>query len=233
MNLFGGDVRLKVKTQYFGDEAEEMRSYFLRNTKEEVNKNFVNFYSSDFSKISLVGDVRYEDDKVENVITSTEEYLIKNFWVNDDKTGETGSTYARVLSTYLKKPDTKLRTMPLKVVHPTEVYQTIKLYLPEEITSEDYNNQIESDGFVFRSSSRYNDRVVTLRYSYKTTASYLEAEKTSDHIEKIEAALNDISYVITTPKAKTAVSSWYWQYILFFMVLGVIFLLARKQWINR
>jgi transglutaminase-like putative cysteine protease len=230
MDHFGGDVQLKVKTQYFGDEAEEMRSYFERNTKEEVNKNFVNFYSSDYSKISLVGDVTYEDNKQENIVTSNEEYLVKNFWVMDEKTGETGSVYARVLSTYLKKPETKLRTMPLKVAHPLEIYQTIKLYLPEPITSEDYTNQIESDGFIYRGSSRYNDRVVTLRYSYKTKNSFVEAERTDDHIEKVDAALNDISYVITTPKERTALAPGYWQYILFFFVLGIFFILARRQW---
>ncbi|HEY0651651.1 MAG TPA: DUF3857 domain-containing protein, partial [Chryseosolibacter sp.] len=150
MDAFGIDVRLKVETRYYGDEAEEMRSYFLRNTTQEINKNFVNFYSSDYSKISLVGDVTYQDDKLANVIITHEEYLVKNFWTYDEKNGETASIYARVLSTYLKKPETKLRTMPLKVVHPTEIYQTIKIYLPEEINSEDYNNEIESDGFIFR-----------------------------------------------------------------------------------
>ena len=228
MNEIGGYVTLEVKSQFYGDEADDMRSYVKSTTKDEIHKNYLNFYAKDYSEISLKKDVEFTDDKVENVITSTEEYLLKNFWTLEPEKGKTAYLYARVLSGYLLKPETKLRTMPLAIRYPREIFQTIKIYVPEEWNIEDYRKDIESDGFVYRSSVLYNNKIITLRYSYKTKTSYIETENTADHINKMDEVLNDLSYTIykSVNDGDTGNTK---QYVVIALVIGVGIYVIRKK----
>ncbi|HEX8038766.1 MAG TPA: DUF3857 domain-containing protein [Chryseosolibacter sp.] len=196
MDKVGGYVSLEVKSEFYGDEADDMRNYFQTSTKQQIHKNYLNFYARDYSEIEMKKDVEFQDNQAENVITSTEEYLIKNFWTLDEDRRKTASTYARVLSSYLSKPDTKLRTMPLAVSYPLQVTQTIKIRLPEEWTVDDTRNDVESDGFVYHSSTFYNNKTITLRYFYKTKTSFIESARAIDHINKIDEVLNDLTYTI-------------------------------------
>ena len=71
------------------------------------------------------------DDKARNTIVATEEYLLKDLW-KADKENISATLYAGVLGTYLKRPDRRVRTMPLAVTHPRDVSQTIKIKLPKD-----------------------------------------------------------------------------------------------------
>lgn len=224
----GGYVTLQVETEYHGDEADRMRQYIRTNAKEEIHKNYLNFYANDYSEISLQRDVEYQDNLVENIVTSTEEYLLKNFWGLDPEKGRIAYIYARVLSSYVNRPDTKLRTMPLAIRHPQQVFQTIKIFLPEEWDVDDTQNSIESDGFSYHSSALYNDKTITLRYSYQSNASFVAAENTGEHIKKLDEVLDDISYIIYKPmndsgKGRTK------EFLIVALLVGVTIYIIKKR----
>jgi hypothetical protein len=228
MDEVGGYVTLKVQSKFYGDEADEIRSYLKSNATNEIHKNYLNFYAKDYSEISLKKDVAFIDNKAENMITSSEQYLLKNFWTLDPEKGKTAYLYARVLSSYLQKPETKLRTMPLNVKHPVEIHQTIKIHLPEDWNIKDYKNEIESDGFVYRSSILYSNKVITLRYSYKTKATFVETESAASHISKMDEVLDDINYMIYKPlKDDTGGSQ---VYIVIAMLIGVAVFTVIKRY---
>jgi transglutaminase-like putative cysteine protease len=193
----GGDVTLRVKTKYEGDEADETRSYRQSKRPEEINKSYLNFYANDYTDITPVKNVRFEDDSISNTIVTYEEYTIKNFWKYDAKTKKhTGSTYARLLSNYVTQPSTKIRTMPLRITHPRRVYQTIKIRFPEPWKAQEQATTIESEGFVYRSRSLYyeDSNTITLRYSYESKAGHVDTDKTADHIAKVDEVYSDLSY---------------------------------------
>ena len=200
MKELGGDVTLKVKTKYAGDEADDTRSYRQSKSLEEINKSYLNFYATDFSDIRAVKSVHMIDDSLNNTVTTYEEYVIKNFWTYNEETKKhTSSTYARMLSNYLTKPSTKIRTMPLRITHPRRVYQTIRIRLPEQWRAEEHSTEIESEGFRYQSRSVYNDdtNTITLRYAYMTKAGHVDTNKTSDHIQKLTEVQNDLSYEVS------------------------------------
>jgi len=224
----GGYVTLEVDTEYHGNEADQMRNYIKTNTKEEIHKNFLNFYAKDYSEISLKSDVEFKDNEVENIIASREEYLLKNFWGLDPEKGKIAYTYARVLSSYVDKPETKLRTMPLFQKHPREISQTIKIFLPEEWNVEDMRNEIESDGFLYRSSFFYNNKTITLRYSYKTKSSFVPTENAVDHINKMDDVLGDISYMIYKSTEEESDTSRTKEFLVVALLIGVVVYVIRR-----
>ncbi len=204
MDEVGAYATLKVRTVYSGDEADEMRSYFRSNTKEKVSKDFLNFYARDFSEINTAKDFQFQDDPATNTITASEEYLVKNFWTLDAE-NQTATVYASVLATYLKKPETRVRTMPLAITHPTNIEQTVTIRLPEEWSLANEETAYESDAFTYRRSKSYSDKVITLHYHYKTKASFIDADAASEHIAKLDAALNNNG--LTIFKSRTATTS--------------------------
>lgn len=227
MDEVGGYVTLKVNTTYKGDEADEIRSYFKSNTIDQIHKDYLNFYAKDFSEISVTKDFKYTDNTETNVITSSEEYLIKDFWEiqGDNKSAD---VYASFLTTYLKMPETRVRTMPLAITHPRNISQTIKIRLPEEWNIVDSNIEIESDAFTYRRSKSYTNRILTLRYYYTTKASFIAAERVGDHIEKIDQVLADNGINIFKPlNTKTEHSTT--AYVISIMVIAVGVFLVKKK----
>lgn len=194
----GGYVYLKVNTTYYGDEADDIRSYFTSNTTSQVGKDFLNFYAKDFMDISSIKDFEYNDDTDNNIIKASEEYLIKDFWKTENEK-KTANVYASFLASYLKKPDTRIRTMPLAVSHPHDIRQTITIKLPEEFDIKDSFNSVESEAFEYSRSKNYDDKTITLKYQYKSKASFVSTEQVMDHIENISRALDDNGLNIYKP----------------------------------
>jgi transglutaminase-like putative cysteine protease len=226
MDEVGGFANLKVRTEYYGDEADEIRNYSKTTSKEEIHKNYLNFYSKDYADVSLKSDVVFDDDKERNVVTSEERYLIKDFWKRSEGK-ETAALYARVLASYLKIPDNERRTMPIRIAHPCEVHHTIKVSLPNEWTADDFSNTIDSKGFTFRSSGLYNDQTMTLRYTYKSKAGAVSGDDVQEYIRKMNEARDSVYYTITFGDETESNNSA--KYIFLVVVMGVVGLLAYRK----
>ena len=227
MNEVGGNVTLNVTTTYHGDEADEIRDYYKSHTTEQITKDYLNFYAQDFSEISSTKDFTYIDNVESNVITSSEEYLIKDFWtISGNK--KTATVYASLLASYLKKPETRIRTMPLAVSYPRNISQTIKILLPEEWDIKDANSEIESDAFLYRGSKFYYNKTITLRYYYTTKAAFIPAEKVADHIKKIDQVLDENGFTIYKPLGKQD-KQYDWSYVVIFLVVIAGVYLIRKK----
>lgn len=225
-----GDVTLNVVSRYLGDEADRMRAYRKNNSREEIHKNYLNFYARDYAEISLKKDVVFNDDTIQNILTSTETYLLKDFWFRDSLSNKTtGSVYARILASYVEKPNTELRTMPLSLTHPRHVRQMIKVYLPEPWNVEKETIDIESGGFVFHSGVAYQDRVLTLEYSYKSKAAFVDAAAVSDHIRKVNKVLGDLNYSVYKYDQSEDQGSSAATYLILAMLLGTGVYFVRKK----
>lgn len=228
MDEVGGFVTLKVRTTYHGDEADNTRSYFHSNTTDEVNKDYLNFYARDFSEISLAKDFEYTDDTTSNVIVGFEEYLVKNFWTLDGKT-KTASVYPSFIGTFLKKPDTRVRTMPLAISHPRNISQTIKIRLPEDWDFDDSRAEIESEAFRFERSKFYADRVITMRYHYVTKAAFVHTETVADYIKKIDEILDENGLTIYKPlRTNTSHAATAYVLLLFVAVAVVVYFAGKR-----
>jgi hypothetical protein len=219
---------LKVLSKYYGDEADELRHTIRTSTKAEIQKNYLNFYAKDFSEISVAREIEFTDDTIANIVTSSEQYLIKNFWTLDLE-NKTATVYASILSSYLKKPETRIRTMPLAITHPRNISQTIKILLPEPWNLDDSNITIESGGFIYHRSKFYSDNTITLRFSYKTKKPFIEASETAEYVAKTGEIFSDNGLTIYKPLAAKADSKSVNFYLGVGLVLVVGFFAIRRK----
>jgi hypothetical protein len=228
MTEVGGYVTLKVKSVYTGSEADYLRYTISTSSKESIQKNYLNFYAKDYSEIKVSKEIQFSDNEIENIITASEEYELGNFWTLDDG-NKSATIYAGILATYLKKPETRLRTMPLAITHPHNISQTIKIYLPEPWDIEGSFKNIESDGFIYHRSKRYSNDIITLKYSYQTKQDFIEADAVSDHVSKIDEVLDDNGLTIYRPLAASTGNNSKATYLVIGLIVIAGFFLARKK----
>lgn len=194
----GGSATLSVKTIFEGDEANSIRNYYKSSSAEEVKKSYTNFYAMDYSDISMIGFVRFEDDVINNVVTTTENYEIENFWQYDSATSKFSTEfYARILAQQLNLPSSKRRKTPLSVSYPTAVEQNIFIYLPEPWTVTEKQQSYSSPAFKYSSEVDYVDQTVKMYYKYTSLKDHVTAEESRNHIDKIEKASSDLSFELS------------------------------------
>lgn len=196
--MVGGTAQLSVKTIFEGNEANSIRNYYKSNSAEEVKKSYTNFYAMDFSDVIMVDFVRFEDDVVNNVVTTTENYEIENFWQYDSASSRYSTGfYARSLAQHLNLPSSKRRKAPLLVSYPTAVEQNIFVYLPESWNITEKRQSYSSPAFRYSSEVDYVDQTVKMYYKYTSLKDHVTAEESRNHIDKIEKASNDLSFELS------------------------------------
>jgi hypothetical protein len=206
LDKIGGSAKLTVVTKYTGSEANSSRDHRASNSQEEIDNSYLNFYANDFPDITISKHVRFEDDTVNNVMTSHEEYEIPSFWTYDSTTNQyEAETYARVLSTNLSRPSTKVRSMPYSLRHPLNISHTIKLHMPEPWSVKNYDKSITAEGLTFKASWIYDGSVIRLDYDLSTTADNVPSEKIGAYLKGIDAIYDELSFRLTyTPNGSTA-----------------------------
>ncbi len=198
LDKVGGGATLIVKTAYTLDEADNMRSYFKSNSSAQVQKQYLNFYATDFPDIKTAEQLKWTDYESENRIASTETYDIESFWHFDSvKQVYSFSAYPRNLASYLVKPATKIRETPFSLRYPTYVNHKIILHMPEEWSMAPSDKTIESAGFVYQSKSTYSDKTIFLSFLYRAKKSYLDHSEVRDYMSKIEAVSNDLNFTVS------------------------------------
>jgi transglutaminase-like putative cysteine protease len=228
----GASAKLWVEIEYTGDEANSTRHYFRSTSRDEITKSYLNFYASDYPDIEPVQDVAFEDDEVNNVFTTKEQYNITSFWTYDSAAGKhVVSIYPRTFASYLTKPNTKIRTMPYALTYPRNVNQKVQLQMPDEWNVEDTFKKIETSGFYYESDVTYRDTLISLNYEFRTKKSFLEPTEINDHIKKIEEAQNDLTlnlYSYDTKSSNTTQAINY-PYVLILGVACIAYFFGVKK----
>ena len=194
----GEPVKLKVETIYTGEEADGIRDSFMSKTRSETDQDYMNFYANDFPGIKLGKSVSFSDDTLGNSITVLEEYDVPDFWKYDSTKGRyVAETYGRVISGYLFRPSTKIRTSPFTLRYPLDVELVTNIHVPESWDVKNTRNAISAPGFDFTSDVRYSNYVIALKFSMHHTKDFVEGAKTADYLGKIDRVYNELGFQIT------------------------------------
>jgi hypothetical protein len=219
---FKEPVTLEVTTVYSGDDADEMRSYFRNSSPSEVEKRYVNYYASDYPDMELGDKLKIEDNEAKNEITVTERYTIKNFWsVPENDRNYYANFYTHDIESFIRKPSTTRRAMPLGIDHPKHFTQTIRAALPGEWSIDDDEAVIEDDAIRFSFKSRYAKKTLTLDYSYQTRGDHIPALKVKEHLANIDRIWGKMNYQLFYPVDSLPSETVLWWAFGIFTILAV------------
>ncbi len=227
-NDISGPVTLEVKTYYHGSEADMMRSRLATSNLKELEKNYLNFYAGSYPDITVARDLDFIDDPQKNILTTLEEYTIKDIWIpakRDKDSLLVASFYAQMLRDRLTSPSTVIRKMPISLNYPLDFEEIITVLLPEAWPVDAETRVIQGKSFRFQSDISYRgtSKSVILNYRYTALSDHVPVAETADYLKKQKEIQNDLGYEITRQLNGTPSSSPVNPVM---VVLAVVFLLG-------
>ena len=147
-----------------------------------------------------------------------ERYTVPEAWVEGG-----GRLTLRLLATetssLFETPQTRRRTMPISVGHPTNQRHRIDVLLPEPWPIQEERKEVENDAFAFSFESSTNGPMLTLNYEYRTTSDHVSAEASADYLDDVEEAHALVGYELYQPGDGGGIGALNWPILL--LALGI------------
>lgn len=234
-----GSSTLKVKTTYSGGIADDMRSYFSSNSQSDIEQQYTNYYSAIYDSIKLTGEIGFEDDSIENIVTVTESYEIPEIWKEDEHSKISFPVFAKAI--YEKLPSAKnlAANAPLSLPDPGYLKYVLTIHMPEDWSFPIKPVNIENDAYRFSYKPVVTGNTITLSYVYKTLKDHLPADEIAAY-RKDYARIEDVmqfelyktdGFVADDTAGTSASQSINWPSMLLTLFCGVVgFMFLR--WYN-
>lgn len=193
-----GKAELKVVTRYTMNEADDMRDRLAGSSMAETERNYLNYYAKTYPKIESKDSITVADDEINNELTVTENYLIKDFFEQDKETGRyQASFYANMISQQLPGIANNAKA-PVAVNYPYSVDYTINIVLPYGWNVETERAGSKKDIYRFSSQSHTEGDTLSLNYALTFLKDHIPADRLDEYRQDIKHIKgNELSYSFT------------------------------------
>lgn len=225
----------KIKTEYLGNSADNMRHYFNNNEQEKIAKEFLSYTARYYPSIEPASAPRAEDNKDKNIFTVHEEYRLDKFWelVKEAKRFKADFFQPNLIN-MLKETQATKRSMPLATAPKREVHIQTQIKLKESWPIKAGTRRIDDKAFVFERTVTPEGNNFRIDYRYQSLADSVPPDQVSSYAKNIAAARDLIGYSINTtelngvkadPDAKVTEYTLNWA-IVFVLVMSVMIAFA-------
>lgn len=236
----GRPVTMTVTTEFQGLSAERLRDRVSRSNRDELQREYLNFYAGYYPGVVIESPMTIDDDPQANAVKVVERYRIADFWTKGDKPGE---LEARVrtpdMLSQLREPDELVRNAPLAIGHITQVDTITDVLLPEDWRVEPDHAEVRHPAFEFTYTLTTTPRSLTQVGRYVSLSDHVKSEDMADYVKKLEEARAAMWLKLTHTPAAAAppvddaeafvrMESFGWPVAAYFLLLA-----AASYWIAR
>ena len=212
MDSVGGEVHMQVISEYYNSQADEQRRLFNQNALQNIQQEFLNYYSQAYPEIESLGKIQVNDElrNSKNIFTIEENYKLSNAWLPWDES-ETlyFEFYPLVTESRLTYPKSPGRTMPYHLGESQAFSETARLVMPEDWPIATTERDYAGDGFTYRETASADGNVINIAYEYEITKNHIGAESADQFLKTHEEILDDLYYYMTfNPEATGFKLSW-------------------------
>ncbi|MBT1689008.1 DUF3857 domain-containing protein [Dawidia soli] len=199
IDSIGGAANLTVRTVCIGGEADDVRSQFYGNSREEIQKRYLKFYGDTYPDIEVRQPLRFTDQRDSNIVVIDEYYTIPTFWKPDEKDPKTlmCDVSAQSIDSRISVSKFAKRTAPFRLTYPLNYTHTIVINVPEDWTIEDKDQRIDRDQYAYEYSRRYVDRKVMITTHYETKDASVPVDLYQQYIDDHNAMRDNLWYSLT------------------------------------
>ncbi|WP_183559730.1 DUF3857 domain-containing protein [Mucilaginibacter sp. SP1R1] len=227
-------VLFTVKTTYTLNQADDIRGRLASAGMAETEKNYLDYYSKIYSKIEAKDSITVVDDLQKNVLTTTETYLISNFFRKDSTTNKWYvDLFANSISQQLPSITGQTKT-PVSVAYPYDLEYNQRVIMPTSWNITEASNTINRDYYHFVSHYFTSGDTLLLQYKFAYLKDYVPVNKLAEFKDDIKQ-LNDtglsysFSYTPDTQQGPLITNV----YMVMFAGLLTIALIFLGVWIYR
>ncbi|MBL9216621.1 MAG: DUF3857 domain-containing protein [Opitutaceae bacterium] len=189
---------LVVVTSFHGRMADQTRSYFENTPREQIAKNYLNYYARTYPEISLQAPVEYLDFDQGNSVRVTERYQLARFFTRPaGGSAAQVELYAGVIADYMRYQDILGRRSPLGLNHPVDVRQRTTIQLPETWSITPESQTIDDEAFTFTHESSLRGKSIRLDYHWLTKQDHVAVARLPAFQTKQRAAMEALGYRLT------------------------------------
>lgn len=212
LSVAGRPALLSVSTMLYGRDADYRRALFADSSRDEWDRQQLNYYAQRFPGIERRGAVTVEDDGRGDVVCTSERYAIQGIWHPDaEQTNRvTAGFTAQSLEPYVRQPCTVLRKAPLGLTFPLDVSQTMEIRLPSSWPVRPKKIDLKDDFMVFSYELEKAENILTLRFRLRTLRDAVPVADIPGHLQmrrKINGLL-EFNLLDGNGEAKRFVFNW-------------------------
>ncbi|MFC3682482.1 DUF3857 domain-containing protein [Hydrogenophaga luteola] len=185
----GQPVTATITTEFQGLSAERMRDRLSRSNRDELQRQYLNFYAGYYPGVVSEGPMSVDDDQHNNTLKLVERYRIEDFWSDG---GKPGVLHAWVrtpdMLSQLQEPDEKVRNAPLAIGHMTQLDTITDVLLPQDWRVEPDHSEVRHPAFEFTYTLTTTPRLLTQVSRYTSLSDHVKTEDMADYVKKLEEA---------------------------------------------
>ncbi|WP_232417965.1 DUF3857 domain-containing protein [Methyloversatilis thermotolerans] len=225
-------VRYTVSTSVSGALAEDLRLQLARDSADNVQKNYLNYYARYYPGIRVVRAMEVSDDIAGNRITTTEHYEIADFWAQSAHGARREvDVIVPELIDFLRRPATQTRHSPLPLAPNFELDATTDIALPGDWSIAPEQHEVKDAHFTYRRDIRYGERRLTLHDRLWTHGDHVPPEQLVTYVASLDRARSATAYsLLHTNVSKLSLGdrmNWPIAMIALLSALALIFLARR------
>lgn len=221
-----------VSTTFSGALAEELRLELARNSPDNIERNYLNYYARYFPGIRLSRSMDISDSPLENRVTTTEHYEIANFWTaTPDGLRRDAEILVPEVLEALKRPASLTRSAPMPIARNLDLDVTTDVVLPADWTIKAERQEVKDTHFTFQREVSYGDRRLTLRDRLLTHGDHVAPDQLASYVSSLDRARDAATYSLfhTDLSGLGLGDRMNWPVALIALCIGsALFVLARR-----
>ena len=187
-------VKFMVTTTYTLGEADEIRDELANTGTAQTEKSYLDYYAKTYSKIKVVDSLTINDDRESNKLTTTENYIIDNFFKVDTVNNKyTADFYANLIADQLPDVSGQVKT-PVLVTYPYNMDYTTTITLPYGWDMVNSHTATTRDAYKFTGDHLINGNDLSLHYQFSYLSNVIPVDKLAEFRQDVKNLKDDWLY---------------------------------------
>jgi len=190
---------LFVKTVYFDQEANNIRSILQGGSFSETEKNYLNYYRDTYkhAEFEILDSLEFYDQRQANNISLVERYNMKNGWQYDSTRHKyTFLILGKILYDQLINLPNRPRKNPVSLRYPYRLDYRIRLALPTSQSVIQDQWEIKREAYEIKFSSKFisAENIWELHYDYAVLKDHILPEQVSQFRKDMDKLYDYLEY---------------------------------------
>jgi len=215
---------LLIKSTYSGHYADDIRSTIAESGADNLDKDYLEYYSKYYPNIEVQSPVKIVDDEYKNVVTLIENYNISDIWISDEDTDKQYFyLYGDLISHAIRKISAKKRVEPVSLRHPINIEQNITVHMPYRYDNSDDHQSLDTKYFQFDFKNNVKGKLVNYHYQFKSLRGYIESSEVSAYRKDYNKINLELEYYLNIGPDNVQVTKDLNDYAILVFILTLVF----------